>query len=170
MPQFDTQFLSPLIFWSLVSFGILLFLLYKYGLPAVVQTLEKRERTIREDLEEAERLRKEAQQLLAQYQNQLKAARQEADGIVEVARRESQRLLEENERRIRQETERMVAEARREIDRERLEASREIREETARLVILATERVLEKSLTEADHRRLVDQALEELAERYPGGK
>ncbi len=89
---------------------------------------------------------------------------------MEATRREAQRLSDDNEQRIRQETDRMIAEARREIDREKLEASRQVREETAQLILLATEKVLQRSLSEADHRRLVDQALDELAIRYPKGE
>jgi len=170
MPQFDTQFLSPLLFWSIVSFGVLLFFLYKYGLPTIIEALDARERTIRDNLAEAERLRKEAQEKLEQYQLQIRETRSEAEGIIEEAKRENQRLLEENERRLRQESENMISQARHEISREKQEASQEIRRETAQLVLLATERVLQRSLTDADHQRLIEQALEEFSERFQGGK
>ena len=126
MPQFDTQFLSPLLFWSIVSFGILLFFLYKFGLPAIVEALDSREKTIRDNLSEAERLRKEAQENLEQYQFQIRHARSEVEGIIEAGKKENQRLLEENERRLRQESENMISQARHEISREKQEASQEI--------------------------------------------
>ena len=43
MPQFESHFFSSLIFWEIVSFGILFFLLYKYAFPGILGILEERE-------------------------------------------------------------------------------------------------------------------------------
>ena len=48
MPQFDTHFFSSLIFWEIISFAVLLFILWKYAFPPILQTLDERERRIRE--------------------------------------------------------------------------------------------------------------------------
>src|SRR3989304_2598463 len=154
MPQFDTHFLSPLIFWSLVSFGILLLLLYKLALPPIVGALDAREQTIKRNLEEAERMRSEAAQLLNQ---------EEAEKFLAEGRQQAQRLLEENQQRVSQETERMMAEARQEIHREQQKAVDELKRHVVDLTLLITEKILGRALTASDRLRLIEEPLEELA-------
>lgn len=166
MPQFDTSFLSSLIFWSVVSFGILLALLYKYAFPALLDILETREKRIRENIGQAERMKKEAEQLLADYRSKLEAAQQEAHTILEQARKRAQQALEENEKRLDRETEKMLQDARREIDRERLNAIKELREHVADLVLEVTEKILKRSVTDQDHRRLVQETLAKISEPH----
>ena len=163
MPQFDTHFLSPLIFWSLVSFGILLLLLYKLALPPIVAALDAREQTIKRNLEEAERMRSEAEQLLNQYKARLKQAQEEAEKFLAEGRQQAQRLLEENQQRVSQETERMMAEARQEIHREQQKAVDELKRHVVDLTLLITEKILGRALTASDRLRLIEEPLEELA-------
>jgi F-type H+-transporting ATPase subunit b len=167
MPQFDTSFFSSLVFWSVVSFGILLVLLYKYAFPAVTDILETREKRIRDSIEQAERMRKEAEQLLADYRSKLEAAQQEAHTLLEQARLRAQQLLEENEKRLDRETEKMLQDARREIDLDRLNATKELREHVADLVLEVTEKILKRSVTDQDHRRWVQETLAKIGELHP---
>jgi F-type H+-transporting ATPase subunit b len=164
MPQFDTQFLSPLLFWSIVSFGILLFLLKRFALPGILEMLDMREKKIKDSLDQAERLKQEAQQLLSQYEAKLKSVREEGRSILESARKQAQQQLEENEGRIEQETQRMLADARSEIQRDQQHALQEIQRTAVDLTLLAAEKVLARSLTDADHRRLVDEAMREITQ------
>jgi len=168
MPQFDTHFLSPLIFWSLISFGLLLGLLYKFALPPIIGALEEREKTIKGDLEQAEQTRKEAEQLLAQYRATLKRAEEEAEKILAETQQRAQRLLEENQQRIGQETERMMAEARQETLREQQKAMNELKRYVVDLTILVTEKVLRRTLNDSDHLRLIEESLEEFAAQTKG--
>jgi len=166
MPQFDTRFLSSLLFWSVVSFGILLALLYRYAFPAILDILETREKRIRDSIEQAEQMRKEAEQLLAEYRSKLAAAQQEAHAILEQARQRAQQSLEENEKRLDLETEKMLEEARREIEREHLRAVKELREHVVDLVLQVTEKILQRSITDQDHIRLVQETLTKIGEHY----
>ncbi len=165
MPQFDLHFLSPLVFWSVVSFGALLFLLYRYAFPVIFRALEEREKTIKDSLDQAERLKQEAQQLLAQYEARLKSVHDEGRMILDAARQQAQLQLEENERRMEQEAQRMLAEARSEIQREQQQVLREVQRAAVDLTLLAAEKVLSRSLTDADHRRLIDEAVQEIAQQ-----
>jgi F-type H+-transporting ATPase subunit b len=164
MPQFDTHFLSPLLFWSIVSFGILLFLLKRFALPGILEMLEMREKKIKDSLDQAERLKQEAQQLLSQYEAKLKSVHDEGRAILEKARMHAQEQLEENERRIEQETQRMLADARSEIQRDQQHALQEVQRTAVDLTLLAAEKVLARSLTDADHRRLVEEAVREITQ------
>ena len=163
MPQFDVHFFSSLIFWEVVSFGILLWVLYKFAFPPILEALETRERKIRDSIEQAEQNRVTAEQRLAEYEAKLNGAAQEAEAIVADAKVKAQRLLEENEQRLRTESERIQAETTQEIERERRKALQDIRNEAADLALTVAERVLERSLSDDDHRRLAQQAVEAVA-------
>lgn len=164
MPQFDLHFLSPMVFWSVVSFGALLYLLYRYAFPVIFQKLEEREKTIKDSLDQAERLKNEAQLLLTQYEAKLKSVHDEGRTILDAARKQAQVQLEENERRMELETQRMLAEARSEIGREKEQVFRDVRRAAVDLTLLAAEKVLSRSLSDADHRRLIDEAVQEIAQ------
>jgi F-type H+-transporting ATPase subunit b len=162
MPQFDTHFLTPLLFWSAVSFAILLFLLKRYAFPAITEMLDARERSIAQNLAKAEQARKEAEQLLAEYQSKLKAAEQQSMAMLDQARKQGQQLADETQRRVKEETDRTLAAAREELARERLRLTKELREQAVDLVLAATERVIRRSLTDADSKRLVKEAIEQV--------
>jgi F-type H+-transporting ATPase subunit b len=162
MPQFDTHFLTPLLFWSAVSFAILLFLLKRYAFPAITEILDARERTITENLAKAERARKDAEQLLAEYQAKLKAAQQEATAMIDQARKQAQQVAEDNQRRVKEDTDRMLATAREEMARERVRVNKELKDQAVELVMAASERILKRSLTDADQKRLVKEAIDQL--------
>jgi F-type H+-transporting ATPase subunit b len=162
MPQFDTHFLTPLLFWSAVSFAILLFLLKRYAFPAITEMLDARERSIAQNLAKAEQARKEAEQLLAEYQSKLKAAEQQSLAMLDQARKQGQQLADETQRRVKEETDRTLAAAREELARERLRLTKELREQAVDLVLAATERVIRRSLNDADSKRLVKEAIEQV--------
>jgi len=166
MPQFETDFFSSLIFWEVVSFAILLFVLYKIAFPWLLSLLEEREKKIRDSLDQAERHRTEAEQRLKEYEAKLSAASKEAEGVLTAAKERAQRVLEENEQRLTAEAERIKGDATREIDQERRKAIQEIRTQTTDLVLMVAEKVVERSLTDADHRKLADEALAALEKSY----
>jgi len=168
MPQFESHFFSSLIFWEIVSFGVLFWLLYKYAFPAILETLETRERKIRESLEQAERHRAEGERQLREYEAKLAAASKEAEAVLATAKERAQRLLEENEQRLVAESERIKAEATREIDHERRRAIQEIRTKTADLALQVAEQVVGRSLTDADHKRFAEEALVALSKAEKG--
>ena len=166
MPQFDTHFFSSLIFWEIVSFGILLWVLWKFAFPPILATLETRERKIKESLEQAERHHADAERKLQEYEAKLSGVSREAEAMMVQAKDRAQRLLEENEQRLLAEAERIKGDATREIEHERRKAIQEIRTQTAELALQVAEKVVGRSLNDEDHRRLADQALEAVAEHH----
>jgi F-type H+-transporting ATPase subunit b len=166
MPQFETHFFSSLIFWEIVSFAILLFVLAKYAFPPILEGLDARERKIRESIETAERQRAEAERRMFEYETKMKAAQKEADALVEQAKLRAQHLLEENERRLTQEAERIKTSTAREIDQERRRALEDVRSHATDLALRVAEKVIERSLTDADHKRLAEETLSAVADDY----
>lgn len=167
MPQFESHFFSSLIFWEVVSFAVLFFVLYKFAFPGILSVLEEREKKIRDSLDQAERHRLEADRKLKEYEAKLAGASKEAEGILAAAKERAQRLMEENEQRLKTEAERIKGDATREIDHERRKAIQEIRTQTTDLAMMVAEKVVQRSLNDADHRRLADEALEALAKSSP---
>jgi F-type H+-transporting ATPase subunit b len=163
MPQFESHFFSSLIFWEVLSFAILLFVLYKFAFPGILSALEEREKKIRDSLDQAERHRTEAERKLKEYEAKLAAASKEAEGILAAAKERAQRLMEENEQRLIAEADRIKGEATRDIDVERRKAIQDIRTQTTDLALMVAEKVIQRSLNDADTRRLADEALDALA-------
>jgi F-type H+-transporting ATPase subunit b len=151
-----------LMIWTLLVFGISLWILGKYAFPRISEALEKRQHAIEESIEASERTRREADELLAEYRERLAEARNQAEEIVTRARKTGESTEAEIVADARVKREEMMEQTRREIEAETRRAIQQIRNEVADLTVLATEKVTRKSLTGEDQRRLVDEALAEL--------
>lgn len=151
-----------LMIWTLLVFGISLFLLAKFAFPRIQEALDKRQHLIEESIDLAGRTRREAEELLAEYRERLKEARSQAEEIVAKSRKAAEVHERESTEDAKAKREEIMAQARRDIEAETRRAIQEIRNEVADLTIAATEKVTRKTLTEADQRRLVEEALSEL--------
>ena len=162
----DGSFLvSPnagLMVWTLVAFLVTFLLLRKLAFPRIAEALDKRQRAIDESIDAAERTRTEADELLAEYRERLREARNQAEEIVLRARKAGEGHERESLERSRAQREELMEQTRRDIEAETRRAIQEIRNEVADLTVLATEKVTRKSLTEDDQRRLVEEALREV--------
>ena len=150
-----------LMIWTLLAFGITMLVLRKYAFPKISDALEERAAKVAENLDEAERQRKEADELLAEYRERLKEAREQAEDIVARAKRAGDTAKAEATDEGRAKRDELVAAARRDIEAETKRSLDQIRKEVADLTVLATERVTRKTLDDADHKRLVEEALAE---------
>ncbi len=151
-----------LMVWTLLVFAISGYLLRKYAFPQIAEALDKRQRAIEETIEQGERTRAEAEELIAQYRERLSAAREQAESILARARKAAETTEQETLADAKQRREELLAQTKRDIETETRRAIQEIRNEVADLTILATEKVTRKTLTEDDQRRLVEEALEDL--------
>jgi F-type H+-transporting ATPase subunit b len=151
-----------LMIWTLVAFAVLLFILRKLAFPRIAENLDKRQKAIEESIDTAERTKREAEEILAEYRQRLTDARQQAEEIVARARKAGEVHERESLEDARKQREELMQQTRRDIESETRRAIQEIRKEVADLTVMATEKVTRKSLTEQDQRRLVDEALSEL--------
>jgi len=154
-----------LILWTVVVFGLLLALLWKFGWPAILKSVEDRERRIQQQLDEAERARAEAARLLEEHKRTLGNARGEAQAIIAQAQalgeKERQGILE----RARAEQELLLERARKEIDGEKEKALLALRREAVDLSIAAASKLIEQNLDTAANRKLVVEYLATLEQR-----
>ena len=147
------------ILWTLIIFGVLFFLLAKFGWPAVLREVELREERIRQQLEDASKANAEAQSLLAGYQAQLAASKEEAAAIVQAARQAAEKIREEIVGKGRAEQEELLERARREIAMEKERAVADLRREAVELSIAAASKVIERNLDSEADRKLVQDFL-----------
>jgi F-type H+-transporting ATPase subunit b len=151
-----------LMIWTLVLFGVTMWVLGKTAFPRIGEALEKRAKAIRENIEASERQREEADQLLEEYRQRLREAREQADDIVARARKASEAAVAEATSAGKTKREELVAAARKDIEAETRRSLERIRREVADLTVLATEKVTRKTLDDAAHKRLVEEALAEV--------
>ena len=158
-----------LMIWTLLVFLFTMWVLSKLAFPRIKEALDKRANAIRESIESAERTREEADELLAEYRARLKEAREQADDIVARARKAADSAKAQATEEGREKREELLAAARRDIEAETRRSLERIRREVADLTVLTTEKVARKSLTDEDHRRLIEEALAEVDFSALGG-
>ena len=151
-----------LMIWTIVCFLITLFVLKRYAFGPIQKAIDERRDRIRQSLEEADNARAEAHQLLEEHRKLIAGAKNDAEEILAEARRVS----ESNVRRMREELEedrqRRLEETRKQIEAETRRALEQIRLEVVDLSLLAATKVTRKSLDDADHKRLIEEAVGEL--------
>ena len=151
-----------LMIWTLAVFAFTLWILKKFAFPAITEAIDKRAATIRESLETAEEQQAETEKILAEYRQRLTEAREQADDIVVRARKAAETTKSEASAEGNAKREELVEAAKRDIEAETRRALDDIRKEVANLTILATERVTRRSLDDAAHKELVEDALREV--------
>lgn len=151
-----------LIFYTVVTFLLLLFILKKLAWKPILGALEERERRIQESLESAEKARRESEALLEQQRQVLEEARKEAQQILEQSRKAAEATRQEILTSARQEAQQMIEKAKREIALSRDKAMDELRKLAVDLSIAAAAKVIRRSLDREEHRKLVEEAIQEM--------
>jgi F-type H+-transporting ATPase subunit b len=151
-----------LMIWTLISFGITFFVLRRFAFGAIQKIIDERRQRIREALQEADNARAEARKMLDEHRAMMAEARGKAEEILVEARK----VAEAQKKRLRDELEadrqRRLEETTRQIEAETVRALELIRAEVADLTVIATQKVTGKVLDQADHKRLIDEAIGEL--------
>lgn len=156
-------FLSTPEFWVAVSFfGFVLLLVY-FKIPGkVAELLDKRADTIRQELNEARKLREEAQAILAEYQRKQRDAEKEAGEIIRMAQQEAEALAAETRTKLEETLERRTKLAEDKIARAEEQAMDEVRAAAIDVAIATAEKVIEKKMTPAASAKLVDASIKGL--------
>jgi F-type H+-transporting ATPase subunit b len=154
-----TKIIPGLMIWTLVFFFITFFVLKRYAFGPIQRMLDERRENIRRAIEEADKAREEARDLLEQHRALIGQARSDAEGILAEARK----TRESMEQRMREETEaerqRRLEETRREIAAETQRALEQIRSEVADLTLEATSIVVGRTLDAERDRELISEAI-----------
>src|SRR3954452_20549753 len=122
--------------WTLVAFGVTLYVLRRLAFPRIAEALDKRQRAIEESIEAADRTKQEADKLLAEYRERLGEGREPAEEIGMRARKAAEGTQEEAPEHARVQREELMDQTRRDIEAETRRAIGEIRAEVADLTVM----------------------------------
>jgi F-type H+-transporting ATPase subunit b len=148
-----------LMVWTLITFGIALFILWKFAFGPIQKVIDERRADIQGSMDAAEDTRAEAQRLLDEYKATLTKVRAEAEDILERSRTTGEHAKAEIMAAAKVQSARVLGEAHEQIERDTRAALRELKGHIAELTALATEKVAAGSLNAADQQRLIDEAL-----------
>ena len=153
-------------FWVAIAFVAFVLVLLYYRVPALIaKSLDDRAEAIRKELDEARRLREEAQNLLADYQKKHRNVGQEADSILELARGEAEAFAQETRANLKDMLERRTRQAEDKIARAEAQAVDEVRAAAIELAVAAAEKILREKASGAGGVSLIDQSIRELKGR-----
>ncbi len=134
--------------WMLLSFGILVFILAKWGWPMILKALNERETAISDSLNAAEKAREEMKQLKTENLDLLREAKIERDEMLRTARLTAEKIVEDAKSKATEEAQRIVDSARESINYEKLKAMHELKNDVANLSIEIAEKLVRSELTD----------------------
>lgn len=152
------------VLYTLLTFVILLILLKKWAWGPIMNMMQKREEFVANEIETAERNRKEAEKYLEEQRAEIQKARQESQTIIENAKKISEKQGQDIVAAAKAEAERVKESALVEIQRERDLAVAALREQVASLSVLIATKVIEKELDEQEQEKLIQDYLKEVGE------
>ena len=154
-----------LVYWSALSFFIVLTILSRFAYKPILETLDKRSEKIKEAIDQAENLRTEADQLFRAYEQRIKDAQGEAQKLINEGREAGDRLKNEIIKDSEVKAQQILEGAQAAIGQERDKAISVIQDQVAQLTVQVAAKVIGKTLTPQEHERLIEESLAEI-----GGK
>jgi len=151
-----------LVFWTLVTFGILALLLRWKAWGPILSTIEAREKGIRDALDAADAAKSEAEQMITDHKLALEAARKESTELVRQARAEVSKSREELMAKAKSEADTLLVSARKQIEEEKNQALAEVRVAVVDLSITMAGLLLKSQMDEAQQKKLVEGYLKDL--------
>ncbi len=158
-PANPLEWKSDLALWTAVVFLVMLFVLWKAAWKPIAQGLDKREKSVADQIAQAERNNQEAQQLLAAHQQKLDGAQDEVRAILDRARRDAEQAGREMLEKTREEVQREHQKALREIDAAAAVAMKDLAQLSADLAVQLAGKIVRGNLKPVDHAELIDEAL-----------
>ena len=154
------------VFWTLVAMLIFIGLVLYMKVPAMIgRSLDARGEAIRKELDDARRLREEAQQLLADYQRKSREAEEEARSIIDQAKREAEALAVETRKSLAEGLERRTKSAEDKIARAEAQALGEVRAAAVNAAVAAAETILKTKVAGGTSAALIDDSIRNLKGR-----
>lgn len=150
-----------LIFWTTITFLILIFLLGKFAWKPILGAVKERESSIADALQAADKAREEMSKLQSDHQELVKKAKVERDEILKEAKETKDRVIAQAEKTAKEEASRIIEKANQEIRRESEQAFKELKKEVASIAIEAAGKILRQELSDKN-------ASEALVEKYLG--
>lgn len=157
---------SGLLFWMIVSFGIVFVILSKYGFPVIVKAIEQRKAYIDNSLETARQANERLAHIQAEGEKMLAEAKEKEkqNAVLKEAFAEKERIIEEARKKAVSEAHLQIEEATRRIREEKEKAIREVRSEIADLSIAIAEKVMKEKIgRDKEQQQMIDRLLDEVS-------
>ena len=160
---------TGLLFWMVVIFGLVFFLLWKFGFPIITEMVDKRSRTIEKSLKDAKEVEAQMSAMLEEHTRMLEDARKEQAQILREANETRNKMIADAKAQGEEEKAKIVADGRAQAAAEMEAARREVRQEVAVLAVSIAEKILQKELANEGEQkeyidRMVDEAVREQAQ------
>ncbi len=154
-----------LLFWMVVIFGIVFFLLAKFGFPIITDSVDKRSAKIAQSLKDADEIQVRMQAWTQEHARMLEEVRREQSAILREATETKARIVADAKAQAKAEADRILSEAKLQIEAEKESALRDVRREVALLSVQVAEKVLRHELQdEGSQRAFIDQLVDEASE------
>lgn len=159
----DLLKVSPgLVFWTVVTFALVLLVLWLFAWKPIIQALDARNNKIQEDLDSSRKLREQAESLMGDYQKHLDAAKDQALHIIDEGKRDAEsirhRILEDAKKEAQETHERALVD----INQAKTKAIKELEKEVIDLSVAIISKVLNRDVSKEDHRNIILKELDQL--------
>ncbi len=151
-----------LILWTIITFVLLMLVLSKYAWKPLLQSLQEREDKIQNALDQSEKARAEAAELLKQNERNMARAEEEYRKVIREGKALAEKMKDEIVAKAKQQAQREVQLAKEEIQRDVEAAKQQLRGEVADLAIKAAEKILDESLDQQKNKKIVDNFLSQI--------
>ncbi len=161
----DNPLVQPdpgLFIWTILTFLALLFLLAKFAWRPLLEALESRQEGIRKSLDDADKAKKELEQVQEESNRIVMKARADADAIIASSRTDAAKLQDELKVQARAEADSIIQNAQKEIQRQTDQSLSQIREEAVDLSLMIASKLIQKNLSKEDNDKLIDDALSQV--------
>lgn len=152
------------LFWTGLTFVLLLVILKKMAWGPVLQMLNERERLIKESLEKADAAQKDSEKVLAKNQEIVEQAKKEAQELLSKARKTAEATKDELIQKAESEATKMLEKAKHDIALEKEKAVEEIRSQTAEISVLIASKLIGRTLSKNDHKDIIEASLDKIVE------
>ncbi|RMI17237.1 MAG: ATP synthase F0 subunit B [Calditrichaeota bacterium] len=157
---------SGMIFWTWVTFFLLLLVLRKVAWKPLLGAVEAREQKISESLRRAEEAREEAERLLAEHQQALANAQEEVQRMLKESKEMAEKMRQDILQQAKADASKMIERAKADIEREREMAMSALKQEVADMVVNATAKLIGEVVDKSRHAKLIDEAIAQLGQKH----
>jgi len=154
-----------LLFWMVVIFGIVFFLLAKFGFPVITRMVDERSAKIAQSLKDADEIQARMEAWKVEQAQMLEQTRREQSAMLKEAAQTKARIVEDARTEARAQAEKIISEAKVQIAAEKESALREVRREVAVLSVQVAEKILRHSLEDSANRRMFIDSLVDEADK-----
>lgn len=151
-----------LIIWQLFIFVILLFILKKIAWKPLLSSLHSREQSIKDTIDQAEKLQKEAQDLIEQNRKNMAEANSNSMKIINDAKEMAGKMKDEIMAKAQEDSRKLIEQAKAEINQEKETAMSDLRNEVSDLAIKSAEKILKETLDEDRQKKIVNDFISQI--------